>query len=371
MTTSSKKLYYLGQPSDGYGWGVANTNLVRELSKLCEVVVDTSNRTKFDAPVFVPISDSSLNPLRRVKRAPKVMGYCFTEWPLTEDAARNARQYDLIFAGSTWNTHKLKQAGINHVETLIQGVDFERFKPLPPSDRKGFVVFSGGKYEFRKGQDYVLRAMRHFMGHRKDAVLIAAWHNPWPQTMASMKSSWLIDHEKPFEGLLESRVIKVPAIRNEQTPEVYRMAHVGLFPNRCEAGTNLVMSEFMACARPVIATYAHGHKDVLKQTSEKTWIDCPDCEDGVDSGGEYCPTCGGDQIIQDEINPQPGPLLLDGGSYDSAGWFNTNVSDIIHQLEYAYQHRDELIQRGQQCRKLAEKLSWEDCARKVYEKAFQ
>lgn len=326
MTTSSKKLYYLGQPSDGFGWGVANTNLVRELSKLCEVVVDTSSRTKFDAPVFVPINDAALNPLRRVKRAPKVMGYCFTEWPLTDDAVRNSRQYDLIFAGSTWNTHKLKQAGINHVETLIQGVDFDRFKPLPPSDRKGFVVFSGGKYEFRKGQDYVLRAMRHFMGHRKDAVLIAAWHNPWPQTMASMKSSWLIDHEKPFEGLPESRVIKVPAIPNEQTPEVYRMAHVGLFPNRCEAGTNLVMSEFMACARPVIATNAHGHRDVLN--------------------GE-------------------GPLNLSNGCYDSAGWFNTNVSDIIHQLEYAYQNREEMIQRGQKCRVLAEKLSWQACAEKI------
>jgi glycosyltransferase involved in cell wall biosynthesis len=311
---------------DGFGWGVANTNLVRELSKLCEVVVETSSRTKFDAPVFVPIADSALNPLRRVKRAPKVIGYCFTEWPLTEDATRNARQYDLIFAGSTWNTAKLKQAGINHVETLIQGVDFERFKPLPPSDRKGFVVFSGGKYEFRKGQDYVLRAMRHFMGHRKDAVLIAAWHNPWPQTMASMKTSWLIDHADPFAGLPESRVIKVPAIANEQTPHVYQMAHVGLFPNRCEAGTNLVMSEFMACARPVIATDAHGHKDVLA----------------------------GD-----------GPLKLSNGSLDAAGWFNTNVSDIIHQLEYAYQHREEMIERGKQCRALVEKLSWEDCARKI------
>ena len=332
MTTFSKKLYYLGQPSDGFGWGVANTNLVRELSKLCEVVVETSNRTKFDAPVFVPIADSALNPLRRVKRAPKVMGYCFTEWPLTEDAVRNSRQYDLIFAGSTWNTHKLKLAGINHVETLIQGVDFERFKPLPPSDRKGFVVFSGGKYEFRKGQDYVLRAMRHFMGHRQDAVLVAAWHNPWPETMVSMKASWLIDHNDAYAGLPESRVIKVPAIPNEQTPHVYQMAHVGLFPNRCEAGTNLVMSEFMSCARPVIATDVCGHMDVLY----------------------------GD-----------GPLKICNGSYDAAGWFNPNVSDIIHQLEYAYTHRDEMIERGKQCRLLAEKLSWKACAEKIYNAAFQ
>lgn len=321
-----QKLYYLGKPSDGFGWGIANTNLVRELQKLCDVVVDESNRTEFDAPVFVPIADSSLNPLRKVKSAPFVAGYCFTEWPLTDSCVRNARQYDVIFAGSTWNVQKLKDAGIKHVEPLIQGVDLERFTPQPPSDRKGFVVFSGGKYEFRKGQDYVLRAMKHFMQQRTDAVLIAAWHNPWPQTMASMRNSWLIDPQNPFDGLPEDRVIRLPAIPNAQTPSVYKLAHVGLFPNRCEAGTNLVMSEFMACSRPVIAAYAHGHKDVL---------------DG------------------------DGPLKLDVGCYDAAGWFNTNVSDIIAKLEYAYLHREELPLRGEQCRKLIERFSWKDCAEKI------
>jgi glycosyltransferase involved in cell wall biosynthesis len=326
------KLYYLGQPSDGFGWGVANTNLVKELSKLCEVVVETSARTRFDAPVFVPVADAALKPLRRIKTAPRTLGYCFTEWPLTDDAERNARQYDTLFAGSTWNTDKLLAAGIKQAEALIQGVDFERFTPLPPSDRKGFVVFSGGKYEFRKGQDYVLRAMRHFMQQRTDAVLLAAWHNPWPQTMASMKSSWLIDPAKPFEGLPEDRVIKIPAVPNAQTPHIYNAAHVGLFPNRCEAGTNLVMSEFMACARPVIAIDAHGHRDVLA----------------------------GD-----------GPLKLNTLAYDAAGWANTNVSDIIAHLEYAYQNREEMAERGRQCRLLAEKLSWEACAKKIVARAFQ
>lgn len=325
------KLYFLGKPSDGFGWGVANTNLVRELSRLCEVVVDESRRDEFDAPVFVPVADSALNPLRRVKRATKVLGYCFTEWPLTDDAARNARQYDVLFAGSTWNVEKLQAAGIKHAAPLIQGVDFERFKPQPPSERKGFIVFSGGKYEFRKGQDYVLKAMRHFMQQRHDAVLLCAWHNPWPQSMASMNTSWMIDPQKPFDGLPADRVFKLPAIPNEKAPEVYAQAHVGLFPNRCEAGTNMVMTEFMACARPVIASYAHGHKDIL---------------DG------------------------DGPLKLTTGAIDPAGWFNPNVSDIIAHLEHAYLHREELPARGEQCAALTRKLSWTDCARKIYEAAF-
>jgi glycosyltransferase involved in cell wall biosynthesis len=309
---------------------VANTNLVRELSKLCEVVVDTSARDGFDAPVFVPVTDASLKPLRRIKAAPRVLGYCFTEWPLSDDSERNARLYDVLFAGSTWNTDKLLAAGIKQAQPLIQGVDFERFTPQPLSERKGFVVFSGGKYEFRKGQDYVLKAMRHFMSQRHDAVLLAAWHNPWPASMASMGNSWMIDAAKPFDGLPEDRVFKIPAVPNAKTPEVYAQAHVGLFPNRCEAGTNMVMTEFMACARPVIASYAHGHKDVL-----------------------------GD-----------GAYKLTNGATDPAGWFNPNVSDIIAHLEHAYQHREELAQRGQQCRALVERFTWKDCAEKIVKAAF-
>lgn len=325
-----KKLYYLGQPGDGYGWGVANTNLVKALSKYCTVEVSTM-RDKFDAPVFSPISSGTLKPDAKFD-APRKLGYCFTEWPLPDDAHRNARFWDVVFAGSQWNVERLVASGVKRVQVLQQGVDFERFKPLPIPPNKAFVVFSGGKYEYRKGQDYVVAAMRHFMTQRPDVVLLTAWHNPWPATMRSMDKSWLIKSiESQWEGFDPKRVIQIPAIPNEKTPEIYQQAHVGLFPNRCEAGTNLVMSEFMACSRPVIATYATGHRDVLN--------------------GE-------------------GPMRLTTGSYDGAGWFNTPVSDILYWLEYAYQHRDELPARGEQCRKLIEPFTWDACARKVVSAAF-
>ena len=324
-----KKIYYLGKPADGFGWGVANSNLVRELSKLCEVVVDDSTRTKFDAPCFVPVTDNKLNPIRAVK-APRQVGYCFTEWPIDHNAHINARRYDVLFCGSSWNTERVKAAGVKQAQTMVQGVDFERFKIQPPSQRKGFTIFSGGKYEFRKGQDYVIAALRSFMGKHPDAVLMTAWHNPWPQTMASMKDSWLIKHGDDMAGLPLDRVITLPAIPNEKLPTIYAQAHIGVFPNRCEAGTNMVMSEFMASGRAVIASMAHGHADVL-------------------DGSQY---------------------LLTTGSYDNAGWFNPEVSDIIAHLEHAYANRDELTERGLKARQLVERFTWQDAAAKVFAAAF-
>ena len=142
--------------------------------------------------------------------------------------------------------------------------------------------------------------------------------------MASMKKSWLIGDD-PLDGLPLDRVISLPAMPNEKTPSIYALAHVGLFPNRCEAGTNMVMTEFMACARPVIASDWHGHRDVLCAESYK----------------------------------------LSTGDLDAAGWFNPPVSDIIAHLEHAYAHREELAERGAAHRRNIERFTWDACARQI------
>lgn len=323
------KLYYLGQPGEGFGWGVANTNLIKHLGELCEVVCCPRTQKKFDAPVFAPIDRQDLKATVQWE-APRLIGYCFTEWPLPEGSKTNARIYDLIFAGSTWNMRRLQEAGIKNVDVLLQGIDPAVFHPKPWSKRQGFVVFSGGKYEYRKSQDYVLAAMKHFMGARADVVLVTSWENHWVESIMSMRQSWLIGDD-PLEGIEERRVIQMPPVSNHKTPDIYQEAHIGLFPNRCEAGTNLVMSEFMACGRPVIASYAHGHKDVL------------------DEGYK---------------------LLLKTGQYDPAGWFNPEVADIIYQLEWAYHNRAKLEALGKQCHEMTTKLTWKACAEKVYRAAF-
>src|SRR6185369_10011086 len=309
------KLYYLGQPGDGFGWGVANANLIRELGRLCEVECTPRTRTRFDTPIFVPIWNNRDLKADYQWSAPKVIGYLFSEWPLEDNAKRNARAYDLIFAGSTWNTQRLRDRGIKHVDVLLQGIDQTIFNPQPPSQRRGFVVFSGGKYEYRKGQDYVLAAMRQFMDVHTDAVLLASWENQWAQSILSMRSSWLIDHDEPMLDMDQSRVVLLPPVPNSKMAQLYSEAHIGLFPNRCEAGTNLVMSEFMACGRPVIASYAHGHRDVLSE-------DYPML-----------------------LKPKP-------GCYDAAGWFNPEVSDILAHLEWAYANREKLPALGSRCAEL-------------------
>ena len=52
-----------------------------------------------------------------------------------------------------------------------------------------FVIFSGGKLEYRKGQDIVIAAFKIFQKRHPEALLITAWHNVWPQFMTGIEQT--------------------------------------------------------------------------------------------------------------------------------------------------------------------------------------
>jgi hypothetical protein len=63
-----------------------------------------------------------------------------------------------------------------------------------------FVIFSGGKFELRKGQDIVIKAFQIFHDKHKDALLVNSWFNQWSFSMQTMAASPYINfqlHYKP------------------------------------------------------------------------------------------------------------------------------------------------------------------------------
>lgn len=190
---------------------------------------------------------------------------------------------DAIVAGSTWNADILKANGIGPVVLAPQGVDTETFCPGPKRGLFGdrFVVFSGGKAEYRKGQDIVLEAFRRFHARRPESVLVTLWRNPWPESAATLA-------ENPFgfgapdaadgdaamarwaarAGIPEGAFIDLGFVRNDETVQVLREADVCIFPNRCEGGTNLVAMEAMATGAPCALSANTGHLDLLMGNGE-------------------------------------------------------------------------------------------------------
>lgn len=204
----------------------------------------------------------------------------FEDTKFTPEVLARAKSYDRMIVHSNYNRNLLEALGVNNVVATFQGVDPSEMGPLPPTGRFGdrFVIFSGGKMEFRKAQDVVLAAFIRFHARHPDAVLAAAWHNVWPHTAMSIAESPLtpVKPEIAADGRLDIRgwavangapadaFVDLGFLRREQIAPVLADCHAAVFPNRCEGATNLVAMEAMACGVPVILSDNTGHRDIIR-----------------------------------------------------------------------------------------------------------
>jgi glycosyltransferase involved in cell wall biosynthesis len=259
-------LHYAGQPGSGFGWGVCNTNLRRELVKHFELIDGAADI------VFMPLVDHSLNPATSARGQINV-AYTFFEFPLGPDAAANAAKYDIVFCGSAWCKERLAEKGIHNTEVLIQGVDQSIFYPRPRKPDGQFRIFSGGKFEYRKGQDLVIRAFAQFAKDHPEAHLVCAWFNPWPKLaiecaqmagLAAQGSTLEAFYEDMLcrAGIPRDRFTILPQLSHAKLAEQMAQTDCGLFPNRCEGGTNLVLMEYASCGGLTVANRLTGQEDV-------------------------------------------------------------------------------------------------------------
>jgi len=212
-------------------------------------------------------------------RATRNIGVVFFEdTAFDAEALARAAALDLVICGSHWNEQVLRARGLTNVATVLQGIDPTVFHPAPRSGHlaERFVVFSGGKLEYRKGQDLVARAFRIFQQRHPEALLLTAWHNNWPQLIADLDlaghmqgapavdngrldvSAWLVRN-----GIPAAAVLDVGHTPNALMGQVVREADVALFANRAEGGTNLVAMECMAAGVPTIVSDNTGHRDLV------------------------------------------------------------------------------------------------------------
>lgn len=322
-----------------HGWGVAGEHLRQEISKLPALDGVTLHGIRTIA--FDPFDPSAWDRIN--------IGYCFFEDTITllEYTRQAARTWDFIVAGSSWCEQHLRIGGIRNTATILQGVDNSLFYPGPKMQYTDhFVVFSGGKFELRKGQDLVIAAMKVFMDRHSDVLLSCAWYNQWPFSLATMELSKCITYRHREGDCLEilaetlaangiplDRAILHPLLDNQLMRQVYHNSDIGLFPNRGEGGNNLVMCEYMACGRTVIASDMTGHADVI--TSENA-------------------------LPLTEYRPYHYQHHAEGV------WFEPSVDEVLEKLEYAYAHRSELRQKGIQAVVDMSRLSWQDAAERFH-----
>ena len=185
----------------------------------------------------------------------------------------------MFIAISQWNADYLKSLDVGPVHLCYQGIDPSLFYPASASGlyHNRFVIFSGGKFEYRKGQDIVLAAFKRFHAKHPDALLVTCWQNllqPNAEAFALAGHCDTVPEAAPDyglqmapwllkQGLPPDSFIELPFTHNLLMPTVLHECDMAVFPNRCEGGTNLVAMEAMACGLPTYVSYNTGQKDLV------------------------------------------------------------------------------------------------------------
>ena len=305
--------------------------------------VATGGRIRLDFPL-VHATDARLVPTIPLWGS-KNIGLTFFEGSnLSRAAVDTANQFDAVCAGSTWNEEILKSAGITRTFKVIQGIDPTVFHPAPATGcfSSRFVIFSGGKLEFRKGQDIVVAALRHFCRKHPETLLITSWHNHWPKsarhiTQGGHVSSLPVVSNGKFgikewlvsEGLPANCIWDAGLVQNIEMASLIREANVALFPNRAEGGTNLVAMECMACGVPTILSANTGHLDLIDRTSANCYP----------------------LVSQQKVQTAYG---FDG----TTGWGESAPDEIIESLESVYLNRDESRKIGKAGSRFVLRWTW-------------
>ncbi len=277
------------------------------------------------------------------------IGFIFFELTnFTPRGIKSTNQFDIILAGSRWNANLLNDLGIKRVAYVMQGIDPIAFNTAVNkkfADR--FVIFSGGKLEYRKGQDIVLAAFKQFYIKHQDALLITAWNNPWPKITQDLQNSPhgfgvpQINNNRVNiaewcnrTGLPQSAFIHLDFIANTEMPYWYKQADVALFPNRAEGGTNLVAMEIMASGTPCILSKNTGHMDLIAKNNVYVLDD------------------------QKEIFQQ-------NNISSTYGWGESSVDEIIEKLEIAYANKDKNNLIGINGKNFIQQYSWKNQTEKL------
>lgn len=388
---SGQGLYLIMPRGNNYGWGVCGKYLARELSGLSRLmyvteafsVEDVGDELDYRLLKSLIASDRDIDELLNPKSSnsnslaviqaiqgknlkpwgPKLsikkkIGYTFFEENiLSHKDIEEAKDYfSLVIAGSTWCEDILRKYGLTNTKTIIQGIDPSLFNPHHNQKeyfKDSFVIFSGGKFELRKGQDLVIKAYRHFLERHEDAILIISWNNIWKSTRKSMALSKHIDFIESneddgtlFKKLMEingiplSKVIILPPKPNIAMSRIYKNTDIGLFPNRCEGGTNLVLMEYMACGKPAIASFSSGHRDIIN-----------------DKNSLVLRNMGNIEIKQDQNV--------------IATWDDPDPDEIIEKLEYAYSNSSRLAGIGRTAGQDLSCLTWQKTAARFYQAAVE
>ena len=253
-----QNIFFNWEVSDISGWGIYGLNLLYwTLRKPNYRAVSLNWLPKFLYPVDplaykilkevestwkeIAVKDGDILLSSSVNRARRPTSEKCRQWnviffetkPLQPPQIDNLKTFDGVIVGSSWNKDALYEMGVDS-RLVLQGVDTDLLRPLTKrlfKDR--FVVFSGGKLEFRKGQGLALKAFSVFGKKYRDALFITAWRTPYDLAAGGINPTKICTPLQPEQdmkkaindwvranGVDENQFLNLDSVANRLMPEV-------------------------------------------------------------------------------------------------------------------------------------------------------
>lgn len=256
--------------------------------------------------------------------------------PLWKDQLNNV---DLVLCVSSFVKDILKEGGVTTpIEVLPNSVDVAAFNPevTPHSlgyDLAGFTFYSMFSFGERKGPDILLKAFcQEFT--KKDDVCLFIHSLSMLQILHQKKISlddWL-DSFAP-SGNRAPIFVTTNYIYDAFLPAVINNFDVFVLPTRAE-GFGLPLLEAGACKIPSIVT---GYSGVLEfSNNDNAWL------------------------IDYRMKDIPLQYLTYFKNYIGGQWADPSVEHLRYLMRYAYEHKDEVKQKGENAYKKAQSFSIEN-----------
>lgn len=259
----NKQLFY-SAPINNLGYGQVGLNFFKELINE-GVLVDLYTIGQIDPSINISnisneidINSPSLRIWHQNEVHPRIGRGRHYGFPIFEldtfshQEIKSMNLCDSIITCSQWGANIVKKHTNIPIHVVPLGVDTNIFSPVEPNDNLKTIFLNVGKWEIRKGHDFLLEAFKRAFGPKDPVELWLLPDNPFLNQ--SQLNEWM--------NLAYHPKIRVfPRRKTHQGVfELMSKADVGVFPARAE-GWNLELLEMMSIGKPVIATNYSAHTE--------------------------------------------------------------------------------------------------------------
>ena len=247
-------------------------------------------------------------------------------------------KYELIFVPSSHTEQACINSGVESgkIKIVPHGVDSSIFRPSEPipelkSDKYTFLFVGGWAQGENDRKDLALLFRAFCSEFKKENVrLLVKIHSVYN------RPDWNLDKEMDRLNLPKDRleiVISTVHLEDKMLARLYSTADCFVCPSRAE-GFGMTFAEAMACGLPVIAGGYGGQIDFVNESH-------------------------GFLLKDFELAPSKDRDII----YEGVNWANYKEGELRKYMRYAFEHQEEMKEKGRKAMEDIQSWSWKNSAR--------